>query len=175
MPVVLEALIGDGCCFCRFHDGPTSVRHSNSSRGQYSTVQLMRSLRCRHHRVHHRVWYATIIVLYIITLLPYPLNYVLQCLLFCYVWWLCLAINTSVQHNGGLLPDIILLTQGQRVPRTVFFPCRIVPINLKTTAVISLPCIFLIRLLIPGSSFCRHGSTKLQREHKNKIKTKERK
>ena len=43
----------------------------------------------------------------------YPLNYdVLQCLLFCYAWWLCMAINISVQHNDGLLPDIILLTQG---------------------------------------------------------------
>ena len=51
--------------------------------------------------------------------------YVLQCLLFCYVWWLCMAINISVQNNGGLLPDMILLTQGQRVPRTVFFPWRI--------------------------------------------------
>ena len=56
----------------------------------------------------------------------YPLNYVLQCLLFCYVWWLCMAINISVQNNGGLLPDMILLTQGQRVPRTVFFPWRLV-------------------------------------------------
>ena len=26
-----------------------------------------------------------------------------QCLLFCDVWWLCMAINISVQHNGGLL------------------------------------------------------------------------
>ena len=42
----------------------------------------------------------------------YPLNYVLQWLLFCYAWWLCMAINTSVQYNGGLLPDIILLNQG---------------------------------------------------------------
>ena len=48
---------------------------------------------------------------------------------FCYVWWLLvqkyyivtslllfwcpyMAINVSVQYNGGLLPDIILLTQG---------------------------------------------------------------
>ena len=23
----------------------------------------------------------------------YPFNYVLHCLLFCYVWWLCMAIN----------------------------------------------------------------------------------
>ena len=64
---------------------------------------------------------ATIIVCYY-----YSLNYVLQCLVFCYVRWLCMAINTSAQHNSGLLPDMILLTQGQRVPRTVFFPWRLV-------------------------------------------------
>ena len=30
-----------------------------------------------------------------------------------YDWWLCMVINISVQHIGGLLPDIIiLLTQG---------------------------------------------------------------
>ena len=29
----------------------------------------------------------------------------------CYVWWLCMVINISVQYNGKLLPDIILLTQ----------------------------------------------------------------
>ena len=34
----------------------------------------------------------------------YSLNYVLQCLV-------CMVINISVQDNGGLLPDIILLTQ----------------------------------------------------------------
>ena len=31
---------------------------------------------------------------------------------FCFVWWLCMAINISVQYNGRLLSDIILLTQG---------------------------------------------------------------
>ena len=29
-----------------------------------------------------------------------------------YDWWLCMVINISVQYNGELLPDIILLTQG---------------------------------------------------------------
>ena len=29
-----------------------------------------------------------------------------------YDWWLCMVINISVQYNDGLLPDIILLTQG---------------------------------------------------------------
>ena len=29
-----------------------------------------------------------------------------------YDWWLCMVINISVlQYNGGLLPDMILLTQ----------------------------------------------------------------
>ena len=32
--------------------------------------------------------------------------------MFCYVWWLCMAININVHYNGGLLSDIILLTQG---------------------------------------------------------------
>ena len=34
---------------------------------------------------------------------------VLFCLNFC--WCLCMAINVSVQYDGGFLPDIILLTQ----------------------------------------------------------------
>ena len=29
-----------------------------------------------------------------------------------YDFWLCMVINISVQYNGGLLPDITLLTQG---------------------------------------------------------------
>ena len=42
-----------------------------------------------------------------------------------------MAINISVQNNGGLLPDMMLLIQGQRVTRTVFFPWRIVQSILK--------------------------------------------
>ena len=29
-----------------------------------------------------------------------------------YDWWLCMVINICVHYNGGLLPDIILLTHG---------------------------------------------------------------
>ena len=29
-----------------------------------------------------------------------------------YDWWLRMVINISVQYSGGLLPEIILLTQG---------------------------------------------------------------
>ena len=37
--------------------------------------------------------------------------YVLKCFCFVFVWCPCMAINVSVQHNGGFLPDITLLTQ----------------------------------------------------------------
>ena len=60
------------------------------------------------------VWFdGTIIIVYFYY--QYPLNYVLQCLLVCYVSWLCMVINIGVHYNVGLLPDIVLLlllTQG---------------------------------------------------------------
>ena len=34
-----------------------------------------------------------------------------KCFCFVFVWCPCMAINVSVQHNGGFLPGIILLTQ----------------------------------------------------------------
>ena len=34
-----------------------------------------------------------------------------------------MAINISVQYNGGLLPDIILLTQGYHHRGTGLKPC----------------------------------------------------
>ena len=34
-----------------------------------------------------------------------------QCFCFAVFWCPCMAINVSVQYDGGLLPDIILLTQ----------------------------------------------------------------
>ena len=37
--------------------------------------------------------------------------YVLKMFLFVFVWCPCMAINVSVQHNGGFLPGIIMLTQ----------------------------------------------------------------
>ena len=47
---------------------------------------------------------------YIITTM---LDVVLRCffLFFVFVWCPCMAMNVSVQYNGGLLPNIILLTQ----------------------------------------------------------------
>ena len=37
--------------------------------------------------------------------------YIVSGVLLMFFWCPCMAINESVQYNGGLLPDIILLTQ----------------------------------------------------------------
>ena len=37
--------------------------------------------------------------------------YIVSGVLLMFFWCPCMAINVSVQYNGGLLPDIILLTQ----------------------------------------------------------------
>ena len=50
---------------------------------------------------------GSIIVLY--EYLSLLFDDVLVCLPFC--WCPCMAINVSVQYDGGFLPDIILLTQ----------------------------------------------------------------
>ena len=39
-------------------------------------------------------------------------NYVLKFFVLFFVWCPCMAINVSVQDNGGFLPGIILLAQG---------------------------------------------------------------
>ena len=46
----------------------------------------------------------------IITLFDDVLH-IVSVLFLLFVWCPCMAINVSVQHNGGPLPDIILLTQ----------------------------------------------------------------
>ena len=35
-------------------------------------------------------------------------SYILKCFILFFVWCPCMAINVSVQHNGGFLPCIIL-------------------------------------------------------------------
>ena len=35
-----------------------------------------------------------------------------SCFVFAFVWCTCMAIDVSVSYNGGLLPDILLLTQA---------------------------------------------------------------
>ena len=37
--------------------------------------------------------------------------YVVSVLFLMFFWCPCIAINVNVQYNGGLLPDVILLTQ----------------------------------------------------------------
>ena len=52
------------------------------------------------------VFIARVIVYYV--LLVY---YIVSVLFLLFFWCPCMAIDVSVQYNGGLLPDIILLTQ----------------------------------------------------------------
>ena len=47
---------------------------------------------------------------------------VLVCLNFC--WCPCMAINVSVQYDGGFPPDIILLTQCYYLPSGNPFKCH---------------------------------------------------
>ena len=47
-----------------------------------------------------------------ILLLPCVMVYYVVSVLFSIFFWCpCMAINVNVQYNGGLLPDILLLTQ----------------------------------------------------------------
>ena len=47
-----------------------------------------------------------------ILLLPCLIVYYIVTVLFLLAFWCpCMAINVSIHYNGGLLPDIILLTQ----------------------------------------------------------------
>ena len=54
-------------------------------------------------------WSSAVLVSMIVLDLSLLFDDVLVCLPFC--WCPCMAINVSVQYSGGLLPDIILLTQ----------------------------------------------------------------
>ena len=66
----------------------------------------------------------SILIMYILLLSQAPIHVcldgtvidsstILVAMYYCgYVGVICMAINISVQYNGGLLPDIILLTQG---------------------------------------------------------------
>ena len=42
--------------------------------------------------------------------------YVVSVLFLMFFWCPCMAISVNVQYNGGLLPDIILLTQSMLFP-----------------------------------------------------------
>ena len=47
---------------------------------------------------------------YIITIML-MMYYIVSVLFLLFVWCPCMAINISVQYNGGLLTDVIMLTQ----------------------------------------------------------------
>ena len=63
----------------------------------------------------------TLLLLYIIIKLFYD---VLKMFCFVFVWYPCMAINVSVQHNGGLLPGIILFVDPMLLPSGNPFKCH---------------------------------------------------
>ena len=71
----------------------------------------------------------------------------------CYVGWLCMMINISVQYNGGFLPDIILSIQGyyHRGTRlnTIEWLCR----YSLCTSILLLPCL-MVYYIVSFSCFC---------------------
>ena len=48
---------------------------------------------------------------YIITTMLDVVLYIVSVFFLLFVWYPCMMINVSVKYNGGLLPDIITLTQ----------------------------------------------------------------
>ena len=80
---------------------------------------------------------------YIIIIVNTMLDVVLLQHCFCFVfnvfvWCPCMAINVSVQYNGGLLPDMMLLTQcyyhrGSRLNTVKRFCIYLQPIMIPPT------------------------------------------
>ena len=50
--------------------------------------------------------------------------YTVSVLFLLFVWCPCIAINVSVQYNGGLLPDIILAVDPMLLPSGNPFECH---------------------------------------------------
>ena len=65
-----------------------------------------------------------------------------------------MAINIGVQYNGGLLPDIILLTQGYYDPRgTRFNTMEWLRLYSLCNSILLLPCL-MIDVLLHCFCFC---------------------
>ena len=63
-------------------------------------------------RLNTMLWLCIYSLCNRISLLPCVMvYYIVSGLFLMFFWCPCMAINVNVQYNGGLLPDIILLTQ----------------------------------------------------------------
>ena len=63
-------------------------------------------------RLHTMKWLCIYSLRNSVLLLPCVMVYYIVSVLFLLFFWCpCMTINVSVQYNGGLLPDIILLTR----------------------------------------------------------------
>ena len=77
---------------------------------QYTTSGFLRSI-LLFTQAPILVWLDGTIIDIISTIILVTMYYCTVVMLGCYDKWLCMVIHISVQYNGGLLPDIILLTQ----------------------------------------------------------------
>ena len=50
--------------------------------------------------------------------------YIVSVLFLLFFWCPCMAINVSVQFDGGLIPDITLMTQSMLLPSENPFKCH---------------------------------------------------
>ena len=80
-----------------------------------------------------------------------------------YVWWLCMAINITVQYyGGGVLPDMILLTQDYHHRGTRLNTMKWLWLYSLCDSILLLPCmimyyiVFVLKLLSSGNPFKCH-------------------
>ena len=75
----------------------------------------------------------------------YYIIYVLFLLLF---WCPCMVINVSIQYNGGLLPDIILLTQCYFHRGTRLNAMKRLCICSPCNSILLLPCVMVYYIVL---------------------------
>ena len=83
--------------------------------------------------------------------------YIVSGLFLMFFWCPCMAINvvSSVQYNGGLLPDIMLLTQCYFHRGTLYDPPLLRLLNFQVNTVVGLFCIMLkISTWLVGRRLC---------------------
>ena len=84
--------------YCRESAGTGPVNLQGSSKRVLPWQVTMDKLICASLSHTHYYWYEMV-------------YYIVSVLFLLFFWCPCMAIYVSVQYNGGLLPDIILLTQ----------------------------------------------------------------
>ena len=99
MPSSPQGSSSNGCCLFRFHHGP--IIYAPLFLHTHYGYNMIQKASGAVGGIRGLVIYFNMQILFTTPL----------CFCFVSVWCPCMAINVSVQHNGGFLPGIILLTQ----------------------------------------------------------------